>query len=101
MPPDAGGGKGRKTDRMASDDFRIDLLRVIAAELYFSVGLQAARDMYGKSYASLGLAEKNAVDQFVMAQVAANYNALTPEFLRNQISRTTGSPSPEGSSKVN
>jgi hypothetical protein len=39
---------------MPDDKFEANLLKVIAAELYFSLGLQAAREMYGKSYFSLG-----------------------------------------------
>jgi hypothetical protein len=69
---------------MPDDKFDTNLLKVIAAELYFSLGLQAAREMYGKSYFSLGLGEKGCVDQAVLTAVSGNYNAITPDFLKNQ-----------------
>ncbi len=64
-----------------SNEFDTNLLRMIAAELYFSLGIQAAREMYGKSYFSLGVGEKAAVDQAVLAAVGGNYQAMTPDFL--------------------
>lgn len=69
---------------MPDEKFETNLLKMIAAELYFLVGLQAAREMYGKSYFSLGAAEKLIVDQVVLAQVGGNYRTLTPEALRAQ-----------------
>jgi hypothetical protein len=69
---------------MTDEKFETNLLRVVAAELYLSLGLQVAREMYGKSYFALGIGEKAAVDQTVFAQVGANYQAMTPEFLKNQ-----------------
>jgi hypothetical protein len=36
------------------DKFELNLLKTVVAELYFSLGMQAAREMYGKSYFSLG-----------------------------------------------
>ena len=86
---------------MADEEFKTNLLRVIAGELYFSLGLQTSREMYGKSYTSLGIAEKNAVDQYVMSQVAANYNVLTPEFLKGQQSQPTGFQPPPDKPKLN
>jgi len=69
---------------MADEKFETNLLRVVAAELFYLIGLQAAREMYGKSYFSLGLGEKAAVDQAVFAAIANNYQAMTPEFLKGQ-----------------
>jgi len=65
---------------MSEADFATNLLRSILANLYFQTAMQASREMYGKSYFSLGVAEKAAVDQAAFAHVASNYNALTPDF---------------------
>ena len=67
-----------------SENFTDNLLRAIAADLHVLVGLTAAREMYGKSYFALGIAEKAAVDQTVLGMVASNYQALTPAFLAAQ-----------------
>jgi hypothetical protein len=69
---------------VATDDFTVNLMRVIAGTLYFSVSMQAGREMYGKSYFALGVQEKASVDQAVYAQVAAHFQAITPESLKQQ-----------------
>jgi hypothetical protein len=43
--------------------------------------------MYEKSYFALGAGEKAAVDQTVLAAVGGNYQAMTPEFLKGQVTR--------------
>jgi len=40
--------------------------------------------MFGKSYFSLGLPEKNAVDQAVVGAILGNMQLITPEFLEGQ-----------------
>jgi hypothetical protein len=50
---------------MAEENFDTNLLRWISAELYFLLGMQAAREMFGKSYFSLGAGERIAVDNAV------------------------------------
>jgi hypothetical protein len=67
---------------MANGAFDTNLLKMIAAELYFSVGMTVAREMYGKSYFALGVLEKAAVDQAVFAGVGANFQNITPELLK-------------------
>jgi hypothetical protein len=67
-----------------ADDFLTNVARMIAGTLLFSAGLQASREMYGKSYFSLGVGEKTAVDQAVFGMLAANYQAITPEYLQQQ-----------------
>ncbi len=67
-----------------TDEFQTNLLRVVAAQMYFSLALQAAREMYDKSYFALGVLEKTAVEQAVLAAVGGNYQAMTPEFLKGQ-----------------
>jgi hypothetical protein len=72
---------------MAEEKFSDNLLRAIAAELHFLSGMTAAREMFGKSYFSLGIGEKGAVDQAVFGMVAANFQTLTAESLAAQESR--------------
>jgi len=69
---------------MAEEKFSDNLMRMIGAELHFLNGMTAAREMYGKSYFALGVTEKATIDQTVFGMVAANYQALTPEFLASQ-----------------
>jgi len=68
-------------------EFETNILKMIAAELYFVAGMNASREMYGKSYFSLGVAEKAAVDQIVLGAVGANFQAITPEMLKAQTSQ--------------
>ena len=67
-----------------ADDFSVNLLKTIAAQMFYLCGLQTAREMYGKSYFSLGIGEKTAVDQAVLAMVGGNFQSLTPEALQAQ-----------------
>jgi hypothetical protein len=72
---------------MASEDFAVNLMKMIAAEVHFLNAQTASREMFARSYFSLGAAEKIAVDQAVFGHVAANYNAINPEFLAGQAER--------------
>jgi hypothetical protein len=66
---------------MSTDQFGANLLRAVVAEMH-TLNLQtASREMFGKSYFSLGIGDKMAVDQVVLAIVSANYVAVTPEWL--------------------
>lgn len=67
-----------------AEDFLTNVARLIAGTLYFSVSMQAAREMYGKSYFSLGVAERAVLDQAVLATVASNYQNVTVEMLASQ-----------------
>ena len=69
---------------MPEQDFLTNIARMIAGTLYFSASMQAAREMYGKGYFSLGIGEKTVVDQLVFGAIAANYHAVTPENLKQQ-----------------
>lgn len=69
---------------MSDATFQENLLKSISASVYFLVGLVAAREMFSKSYFSLGAAEKIAVDQAVLGHIAGNFQALTPEMLQSQ-----------------
>ena len=84
---------------MSEENFPTNILKLIAAEMHFQSGLSAAREMFGKSYFSLGVAEKAVVDQAVITHVGSNYRDITPEFLSSQEPRqpvgfgtTHGSP---------
>lgn len=63
------------------DEFSTNLLRAAVANLHVLTGMMAAREMFGKSYFSLGVSEKVTVDQAVLGMVASNYQALTVENL--------------------
>lgn len=66
---------------MASETFSENLMRALVAEMH-ALNLQtASREMFGRSYFSLGIGDKMAVDQVVLAVVGANYQAVTPEWL--------------------
>jgi hypothetical protein len=77
---------------MAEEKFSDNLLRAIAAELHFLSGMTAAREMFGKSYFSLGIGEKGAVDQAVFGMVAANFQTLTAESLAGRSSILASMP---------
>jgi hypothetical protein len=66
---------------MADDNYSDNLLRLLTAQASLLTGMVASREMFGKGYFALGVAEKAAVDQAVLAMVLANYQTLTPEFL--------------------
>ena len=67
-----------------AEKFNDNLLRMIGGQLYFQNCMTAAREMFGKSYFSLGVGEKAAVDQAVWAGTAEYYRMITPEFLEGQ-----------------
>jgi hypothetical protein len=69
---------------MAEENFSDNLLRAITAHLHLLAGMTAAREMFSKSYFSLGVGEKATVDQTVLNMVAGNYQALTTEALASQ-----------------
>jgi len=73
---------------MADDKFELNLLKMISAELYFLIGMQAAREMYGKSYFSLGVSEKATLDGVVWQNVEGNFQALKPDFAMFRIAQT-------------
>lgn len=65
-------------------EFETNLMRAQLAATWFSLGIQTARELFGKSYLSLSQSEKSAVDQIVLASVAGNYQVITPEWLAAQ-----------------
>jgi hypothetical protein len=69
---------------MAEEKFSDNLFRMIAAELHFLNTMTVAREMYGRGYFSLGVGERQVVDQTLFQTISGNYQALTPEFLASQ-----------------
>ena len=65
-------------------EFLTNLVRAALAEAHFQSSLIASREMFGRSYFSLGASEKLAVDRAVFGFLVLNYQAITPEFLANQ-----------------
>jgi hypothetical protein len=72
---------GDKEDFMADEKFTENLMRALVAELHVLNLQNASRGMFGRGYFSLGIGDKMAVDQVVLALVAGNYGAVTPEWL--------------------
>jgi hypothetical protein len=66
------------------DEFDTNLLRMIAAEFWFSLRLQVAREFLGKNYLSLSVPEKSSVDQLVFGTISGDYQTITPDWLRTQ-----------------
>ena len=69
---------------MDKEEFVTNIMRMMVAEAHFQSCLLAAREMFGRGYFSLGVAEKIAVDQAVIGFVGGNYQTLTPELLASQ-----------------
>jgi hypothetical protein len=69
---------------MADENFSDNLLRAVAGELHLLSRMTAAREMFSKSYFSLGVVEKATVDQTVMSMVAGIYQSFTPEALASR-----------------
>jgi hypothetical protein len=66
---------------MAEEIFGDNVLRVIAAELRVLTTMTAAREMFSKSYFSLGVGEKAAVDQALFGMISGNFQMITPQHL--------------------
>lgn len=77
------------------EQFTQNITKLIAAELYFVATLYASHEMYGKSYFSLGVSEKQAIDQTVWSQIFGNFQQLTPELLGAQSQAKTGFQPPD------
>jgi hypothetical protein len=62
-------------------EYATNLMRYAASVAYAQFGLSVAREMFGKSYFSLGAQEKTAVDNASFGMVAANFQFLTAQNL--------------------
>ena len=66
---------------MADETFSLNLMRALVAELHVLNLQTASRDMFRRGYFSLGVGDKMAVDQVVLAALGGNYQGVTPEWL--------------------
>lgn len=61
---------------MLHENREIDLMRLLIAEIWLGISMKVARELYGRSYFSLGMIEKSVLDQTVASLVATHYYAL-------------------------
>ena len=87
---------GRR-DAATGHAFMRDVMKMIAAELYFLASMQGARELLGKSYFVLSAVEKTAVDQAVLGGIGGNYRQITPAILKAQTAQgSVGFQAPAG-----
>lgn len=79
------------------EEYSTNLLRLACASQFFLASLTASHEMFGKSYFSLGVAEKQALDQAVLNSISGNFAALTPEWFGLQTPSQTGFQGPNNS----
>jgi hypothetical protein len=77
-------------NKMAYESPEIDLIRLLIAEIWLGISMKAARELYGRSYFSLGVMEKFALDQSLATIVAGHYCALTPQFAKSRPRQVAG-----------
>ena len=75
---------------MGQQNFEVDLLRLLVAEIWFAISMKAARELYGRSYFALGVGERVALDHVMAMMVGATYSDVTPTLFRPQPKRVTG-----------
>ncbi len=75
---------------MANEIFTENLMRALVAEMHFLNCQMAAREMFQRGYFALGVGEKLAVDQAVLAAIGGNYTGVTPEWLAGQQQNPVG-----------
>lgn len=80
---------------MANETFTENLMRVLVSEMHFLNCQMAAREMFQRGYFALGVAEKAAVDQAVLATIAGNYVGVTKEWLAGPQLNPVGFVHPE------
>jgi hypothetical protein len=66
---------------MPTDTHDTNLLRILAGELWVSLQMSAARDLFGKSLFSLGVEEQTMVTQAVSTRIQAMSLMMTKENL--------------------
>jgi hypothetical protein len=77
------------------DEYEINLARLACASQYFVASMIAAREMYGKSYFSLGVEEKQTLDQTVYRSIFGNLASITPASFPVPIQGQTGFQPPD------
>ncbi len=81
----------------ANSEFDTNLLRLLCGQLWSLLSLTASHDLFGKSYYAISPAEKQAVDQTVLSQIGANFQAMTPEYLKGAEPKPAPGFQPESS----
>lgn len=79
---------------MKDDEYTTNLLRMVAAELYFLCRLQTSQSLLGKGYFSLGTDERQIVDRTVFEHTGGTYSNITPNFLKTVAPSTAGFQTP-------
>jgi hypothetical protein len=85
---------------MAQGSGDIDLMHLLIAEIWCGISMKAARELYGRSYFSLGMGEKFALDQMLASMVATNYCALTPRLTSPPPPRSAAGFQPESAARL-
>lgn len=62
------------------DQHEENLIRLLCAQSLATLGLIAAREMFGKAYFALGAHEKAAVDNAVSSMTWSNFAAMAPDY---------------------
>jgi len=75
---------------MGHQNLEVDLLRLLVAEVWLAISMKASHELYGRSYFSLGVGERVALDHMLAAMVGATYSDITPALLRPQPRRIAG-----------
>jgi hypothetical protein len=60
---------------MANDEFNTNLMRAIVAELHVSNLQNASREMFGKSYFSLGIGDKSTIRGRTIGTIISGHSA--------------------------
>jgi hypothetical protein len=77
------------------EQYSQNLLKLLCAEGFFLASMTAAHEMYGKSYFSLGVSEKQVLDQAVLNSIGGNFQPLTPEWFGAPTQGPTGFQPPD------
>ena len=64
-----------------ADDFTTALLKLISAQLYVSLQLQIANDLFGCGFCSLSQTERLAVERAMHEQIGPQFRQISPEWL--------------------
>lgn len=77
------------------EEYELNLARLACASQYFVASMIAAREMYGKSYFSLGAEEKQSLDQTVYRSIFGNLASITPATFQAPTQAQTGFQPPD------
>jgi hypothetical protein len=86
---------GQEMQLAKQDEYDTNLLRLACASQYFVASMIASREMFAKSYFSLGTEEKQVLDQTVYRSIFGNLASITPATFVTQNPAQTGFQNPE------